>query len=205
MPIQASDCRTGMLHFRSRFHSRQAPATQPQIHRSRAVLRGQVIQKGACREKLPSLKRNELARLCATDTTASPTSTTCGRRCFQRRLSVTRKKSGRKMTADSLESSDKANSNTLIRSRPRSQHHSADIPNRNISSSEIAANHITASWWPSWIAKKNPAQAAAVAERRQASTTAKTSQLFTMCKRRLALWCTQGVIPPACHSPNRAQ
>ena len=132
-----------------------AAATHPQIHISRANPRGHVIQNGACREKLPSAKRKEYARVAATDATAKAASATYSKRVqvghdFGLPISA-KPKSATNTTADSFEISASAKQIRLRAShrRPRIQSKKANPPKKNCSNSLIAENHITASWCPS--------------------------------------------------------
>src|SRR5262249_53519275 len=123
-------------------------ASHPQTHRTRATPRGQVIQKGACSEKLPSEKRNELARAAKMEATANTPSIAYGmnRRMADRHSfgGVTSRNNGSRMIADSLESKASANSNMPAGLR-RCQQTSAPTPNRNCAGSVNPANQTTAS------------------------------------------------------------
>ena len=118
-----------------------------------------MIQNGACSEKLPSVKRNELARLCAIDATANSTSTRCGARRGRRAAPLR----GLQHQHKQRQQEDRG---LLGKQRQRKQHHAGQflqpralcfiggasssttsdaMPKKNISSSLIAENHITAS------------------------------------------------------------
>src|ERR1019366_4137489 len=127
------------------------------------------------------------------------TSARCGTSRGNRRRhsagSTTSTNSGSRKTADSLETRARENSATpassfshvgLAESDALRQHHKEAIPKRNINSSLIAENHITASWWPSCTAKNAAAQNAAVRILGQAAATKNTSHVLAMCSARLA-------------------
>src|SRR5215469_7406845 len=111
-----------------------AAATHPQIHINRANPCGQVIQNGACREKLPSLKRKEYDRVASNDATAR-----AARPTYSKSVQVglafglptrPKPKSATNTTADSLEISAIPKQNRLSAShrRPLIQNKRANPP-----------------------------------------------------------------------------
>src|SRR5260370_29512720 len=118
---------------------------------------GQVIQNGACSEKKQSEKRNDEFRVAAMDAIARATSAQHGNSAMserrQRVTGIVNKNNGRKITADSFDSSAKANKISPVtrrtQLRPRDsakiQHSKEPRPKRSMSNSLTAENHITAS------------------------------------------------------------
>src|SRR6266404_4484938 len=114
----------------------------PQNQNSLAKLFGQISQKGACSEKLPSWNRNEYARVTRMETAEITASAACGTRnatLDQRfRSSATGSaSSGTKITADSFDNSARQNDASDAAyhapprvSRNRIQQMNASNPNR---------------------------------------------------------------------------
>src|SRR5215475_13572601 len=127
VPIHRRAGTVAKINLRSRVRPIAIAASPPQIQSSLAKLRGQVSQNGADREKLPSLNRKEFVRLCTIEAIASSVNAACGASRFHRGGS-TMQNSGRRMTADSLESRARANRAVLSASRRYSQQSSEAIP-----------------------------------------------------------------------------
>src|ERR1035437_3940629 len=116
IPIHESARKAGFQRLGVRNHRIAARAIQPQTQSTGATPYGQVNQNGAWREKLPSENRKDEPREAATDAMAKAARAKWGNKRTSERFQLSqhsagaaRRNRGRKITADSFDSSAKAN------------------------------------------------------------------------------------------------